>query len=134
MTIPIRGFTERVESDDHRQTHLCHYLAFPNTIFSCFPTHLQMWSVWPLDVDRTRLVAHHVVGPTPSGQTDEEWLTRNLRDWEHFVAVLGEDSEVLDDFAQIVRGQAYQRNIFNTAESRLTAFHREIADRLGETE
>lgn len=134
MTIPIRGFTDRVESDDHRQTHLCHYLAFPNTIFSCFPTHLQMWSVWPLGVDQTRLIAHHVVGPTPAGQTDEEWLARNLRDWEHFVAVLGEDSAVLDDFAQIVRGQAYQRNIFNTAESRLTAFHREIADRLGETE
>jgi len=140
MTIPIKGFTDRVswrarQNDgevDHRRTHLCHYLVFPNTIFSCFPTHLQMWTVWPLAVDRTRLVAHHVVGPTPPGQTDEEWEAQNLRDWEHFVTVLGEDTEVLDDFGQIVRSLGYRRNIFNTAESRLTAFHGEIAKRLGE--
>jgi hypothetical protein len=132
MTIPIRGFTDRVDSDDHRQTHLCHYLVFPNTIYSCFPTHLQMWTVWPLTVDRTQLIAHHIVGPTPAGQTDQEWEARNLRDWEHFVTVLGEDSAVLDDFSQIVRSLGYNRNMFNTAESRLTAFHEEIAKRLGE--
>ncbi|MBA3744350.1 aromatic ring-hydroxylating dioxygenase subunit alpha [Sporichthya sp.] len=132
MTIPIRGFTERVESEDHRQTHLCHYLTFPNTIFSCFPTHLQMWSAWPLAVDKTRLIAHHVVGPTPDGQTDEQWMKRNLRDWEHFVTVLGEDSEVLDDFGQLVNSLGFRRNMFNTAESRLTAFHHEVAVRLGE--
>lgn len=134
MTIPIRGFTDRVESDDHRQSHLCHYLAFPNTIFSCFPTHLQMWSAWPLAIDKTLLVAHHVVGPTPAGISDEAWEARNLRDWDHFVAVLSEDSEVLEDFGQIVRSLAYKRNLFNTAESRLTAFHAEIARRVGEAQ
>jgi phenylpropionate dioxygenase-like ring-hydroxylating dioxygenase large terminal subunit len=130
MTIPVTGFTERATSDDHRHSHVCHYLVFPNTIFSCFPTHLQMWSAWPLSPERTRLDAHHIVGPTPPGLTDEKWRRKTTRDWEQFLEVLVEDSEVINNFARTIRSKGFRRNMFNTAESRLTAFHDEVEKRL----
>lgn len=131
MTIPIRGFTERVGPQaDHRQSHLCHYLVFPNTIFSCFPTHLQMWSAWPISPTETRLCAYEVVGPPPEGTTIERWAAHNERDWQHFLNVLEEDSAVINDFARVIDSRGYTRNMFNTAESRLTSFHEQIDKRL----
>jgi hypothetical protein len=32
----------------------------------------------------------------------------------------------------VITSLGYRRNMFNTAESRLTAFHQEVAQRLGE--
>ncbi|MET8430579.1 aromatic ring-hydroxylating dioxygenase subunit alpha [Nocardia sp. NPDC004860] len=131
MTIPIRGFTDKAaEGADHRTSHLCHYLVFPNTIFSCFPTHLQMWSAWPVSVDETVLCAYQIVGPTPPGRTDEKWAKANKRDWEAFLEVVGEDSEVINDFARVIGSRGFTRNLFNTAESRLTSFHEQVEKRL----
>ena len=87
MTLPVRNYSDQAAAGaDHRSTHLCHYLAFPNTIFSCFPTHLQMWSTWPVSVSETVLSAWGVVGPAPEGVNDEKWAKRNERDWDHFLA------------------------------------------------
>jgi phenylpropionate dioxygenase-like ring-hydroxylating dioxygenase large terminal subunit len=132
MTLPVRGLTDKVGGDDPRRSHICHYLAFPNTIFSCFPTHLQMWSAWPVSVEETLLCAYEVVGPTPEGMTDEQWARANERDWKHFLDVLVEDSDVIDGFAKVTRSRGFHRVMFNTAESRLTAFHAEIAQRVGD--
>lgn len=131
MTLPLRGFTERSSSSDHRESHICHYLAFPNTIFSCFPTHLQMWSAWPVSPTRTILQAWGIVGPTPEGMSDEQWTGQNDRDWQHFLAVLHEDAAVINDFGTVVHSKGFRRNMFNTAESRLTAFHAEVNSRVG---
>jgi phenylpropionate dioxygenase-like ring-hydroxylating dioxygenase large terminal subunit len=130
MTIPVKGLTDRVRHDDHRQTHICHYLAFPNTIFSCFPNHLQMWSAWPVSVDETELVAYQFSGPTPAGMDEAAWARRTSRDWKSFLEVLDEDTEVVNDFAKVIGSKGYRRNMFNTAESRLTAFHDEVEKRL----
>jgi choline monooxygenase len=131
MTIPIRGFTDRAtDSSDHRSSHLCHYLVFPNTIFSCFPTHLQMWSAWPISPDETQLCAYEVVGPPPPGKTPEEWVAHNQRDWQHFQDVLTEDSEVINNFARVIGSRGLTRNMFNTAESRLTSFHEQVEKQL----
>lgn len=130
MTLPVRGLTDRATSTDHRRTHICHYLAFPNTIFSCFPDHLQMWSAWPLSPDETLLCAYQLAGPTPAGMTAEKWARSNERDWKQFLDVLVEDSEVINGFSKVARSKGFTRNMFNTAESRLTAFHDEIAKRL----
>ncbi|MFC9427010.1 aromatic ring-hydroxylating dioxygenase subunit alpha [Streptomyces sp. NPDC056987] len=135
MTLPIRGYTERAKAtDDHRASHLCHYLVFPNTIFSCFPTHLQMWSAWPVSVDETELCAYEVVGPPPAGKTAEQWDRHNRRDWQQFLDVLNEDAEVINDISTVIGSLGFRGSMFNTAESRLTAFHREIARRIGEEE
>lgn len=127
MTLPLKGFTERFGDVDHRLKHICHYLAFPNTIFSCFPTHLQSWNIWPVSVDKTLFTAWGVVGPTPEGVTDEEWQRQNQRDWDHFVAVSAEDAEVLNDWGSVSHSLGASNYMFNTAESRLTAFHAEVA-------
>jgi phenylpropionate dioxygenase-like ring-hydroxylating dioxygenase large terminal subunit len=132
MTLPVRGFTERADPQaDHRTSHVCHYLAFPNTIFSCFPTHLQMWSAWPISPTKTVLEAYGVIGPTPAGMDDEKWKRQNDRDWAHFIKVTEEDSEVINGFGTVSRSLGFRRNMFNTAESRLTAFHAEISARAG---
>lgn len=132
MTLPVRGFTDKIEDQsDHRKSHVCHYLAFPNTIFSCFPTHLQMWTVWPVSPTKTILEAYGVVGPTPEGMDPEKWKRHNDRDWKHFMAVVAEDSEVINGFGTVTRSLGFERNMFNTAESRLTAFHTEISKRAG---
>lgn len=131
MTLPLKGFTERMGDVDHRLKHICHYLAFPNTIFSCFPTHLQTWNIWPVSVDKTLFTAWGVVGPTPEGLSDEEWSAQNERDWNHFCAVSAEDAEVLNDWGSVSHSLGARQYMFNTAESRLTAFHQEVANRAG---
>ena len=130
MTLPVRGLTDKVESTDHRRNHICHYLVFPNTIFSCFPTHLQMWSAWPVSPGETVLCAYQLNGPAPDGMTEEQWTRRTERDWKQFLEVLDEDSGVINDFAKVIGSKGFRRTMFNTAESRLTAFHDEIAARL----
>jgi choline monooxygenase len=126
MTLPVKGL-ETSGSEDHHQSNICHYLAFPNTIFSCFPNHLQMWSAWPVDVNTTVLEVYQLVGPTPDGLTDAKWAAYSERNWQQFLEVLDEDSEVINSFDTVVRSKGYRRNIFNTAESRLTAFHEEVS-------
>jgi choline monooxygenase len=131
MTLPLRGFTERIEDDDHQKKSICHYLVFPHTIFSCFPTHLQMWSAWPIEPRKTVLTACQMMGPTPKGMSDEDWAQQGDRDWRHFMSVLAEDVEVINGFEKTMDSIAYRRNIFSTAESRLTAFHEEVNRRAG---
>jgi choline monooxygenase len=131
MTLPLHGFTDTIESDDHQQKNICHYLAFPHTIFSCFPTHLQMWSAWPVSPQKTVLRAYQLMGPTPAGLTDKRWAEQGERDWRHFVEVLGEDVEVINGLGDVIDSLGYKRNLFNTAESRLTAFHDEVNRRAG---
>ncbi len=130
MTVPVKGFTDRYGDVDHRLKTICHYLAFPNTIFSCFPTHLQTWNIWPVSVGKTLVTAWGVVGPAPEGTSEEEWQRQNQRDWDHFVAVSAEDAEVLNDWGSVSHSLGATQYMFNTAESRLTAFHQEIARRV----
>jgi phenylpropionate dioxygenase-like ring-hydroxylating dioxygenase large terminal subunit len=132
MTLPIAGYTEKFGSQvDHHEGNLCHYLCFPNTIFSCFPTHLQMWSAWPVSPTRTVLVAWGLVGPAPKGLTEEEWAERSDRNWAHFLNVSAEDAKVINDFGTVAHSLGFKRNMFNTAESRLSAFYDEIVRRVG---
>jgi phenylpropionate dioxygenase-like ring-hydroxylating dioxygenase large terminal subunit len=130
MTLPIRDFTEKRAATDHRESHVCHYLAFPNSIFSCFPTHLQMWSAWPVSISETILNAWGIVGPAPAGVSEEKWASQNERDWDHFVNVLKEDTAVINGWGTVANSLGFRRCMFNTAESRLTAFHAEVGKRI----
>jgi choline monooxygenase len=130
MTIPVKGLTDRhPDGADHRAAHITHYLAFPNTIYSNFPTHLQTWTIWPVGERRTHFIAYGMVGPAPAGVTEEQWAKRNQRDWEHFEAVSREDIGVINGWGSVARSLGQRDYLFNTAEGRLTAFHREVARR-----
>jgi phenylpropionate dioxygenase-like ring-hydroxylating dioxygenase large terminal subunit len=131
MTLPVNKFTEQAGPEaDHRLSHVCHYLAFPNTIFSCFPAHLQMWSAWPVSPTKTILDAWGLVGPTPKGMSVEKWDRQNERDWTHFLRVVGEDANVINELGKLHSSRGYKRNMFCTAEGRLTAFHAEVSRRV----
>jgi hypothetical protein len=93
-----------------------------------------MWSAWPVSIDETLMCLYEVVGPPPAGLTEEKWERHNQRDWDQFLEVLEEDAGVVNNFAKVIGSLGFRRNMFNTAESRLTAFHAEVARRLGETE
>jgi len=135
MALPVAGFTERLGPQaDHHAANVCHYTAFPNTIFSCFPTHLQMWSVWPVSPEKTVLSAWGIVGPTPEGLSEREWQERNDRDWAHFMRVMSEDTSVINRLSTVSHSAGLKRLMFNTAESRLTAFHREVLQIVGGVE
>jgi phenylpropionate dioxygenase-like ring-hydroxylating dioxygenase large terminal subunit len=132
MTIPVKGLTDRLPDDaDHRAAHITHYLAFPNTIYSNFPTHLQTWSIWPRGVDKTHFIAYGMVGPAPEGMPEDTWIKRNDRDWAHFESVAREDTAVINSWGTVAHSLGQKDYIFNTAEGRLSAFHSEIARRTG---
>lgn len=131
MSIPVKGMTERAgEGADHRASHITHYLAFPNTIFSCFPTHLQTWNIWPVSATETHFTAWGMVGPCPEGISEEKWQRQTARDWQNFLDVSAEDSAVINGWGKVANSIAQRQYMFNQAEGRLTAFHREIARRL----
>jgi len=132
MSIPVKGLTDRAgEGADHRAAQITHYLAFPNTFFSCFPTHLQTWNIWPVSPTQTHFTAWGMVGPCPDGVTEDKWKRQNERDWQNFVDVSTEDTAVINGWGKVAHSLGQKRYMFNTAEGRLTAFHREIATRLG---
>jgi choline monooxygenase len=126
MSIPVRGYTEQREGLGHQASMICHYLAFPNTIYSCFPTHLQMWSTWPISPLESEMVAFQLEGPAPEGVDMEKWNERRARDWMQFVGVLEEDMQVINDSATVINSLGFRRSLFSTAESRLTAFHEQL--------
>ena len=43
------------------------------------------------------------VGPTPLGMSDEAWLKRNERVWQHFVDVTLEDSAVIIGWGTVAK-------------------------------
>jgi phenylpropionate dioxygenase-like ring-hydroxylating dioxygenase large terminal subunit len=126
MELPLRGFTERLQHEHHQKRSICHYLAFPHTIFSCFPTHLQMWTAWPVAHDRTVVAAYQMMGAPPKGMDAAKWARQGDRDWANFMAVFDEDVEIINGFPTTMSSLGYRRNLFSTAESRLTAFHEEV--------
>jgi choline monooxygenase len=77
------------------------------------------------------LMAYQMMGAPPPGMTAEKWAQQGDRDWKHFLTVLAEDAEVVNGFAKTIDSIGYRRSIFNTAESRLTAFHDEVNRRAG---
>lgn len=124
MAIPVRKYGEHPDPDgDHRETMLCHYLAFPNTIFNCFPTHVQAFSSWPVGPRETVLTAYGFLAAPPEGTSLERWHERGDRDWRHFCSVVAEDEEVLGDAGRVYDSLGFTRNMFNAAEGRITAFH-----------
>lgn len=134
MAIPVRKEYDEVDAvleNDHRKTMLCHYLSFPNTIFNCFPDHVQVFSAWPAGPRSTVLTAYGLVAPPADGIDPERYGRRADRDWEHFCSVVQEDVDVLEAAGEIYDSLGFTRNMFNAAEGRLTAYHEAMNARAG---
>lgn len=132
MTLPIANFTaDAGPQTNHHEANVRHYTAFPNTIFSCFPAHLQIWSVWPISQQRTLLTAWGAAGPAPAGLSEEKWSEQSDRSWGHFLDALSEDSQALNDLGATARSCRFERGLVNPAEGRLTVFQHEVMRRVG---
>ena len=91
---------------------------------------MQTWNIWPVSPTETHFTAWGMVGPCPEGVTEEKWQRQNERDWQNFVDVSSEDAAVINGWGKVANSLGQKRYMFNTAEGRLTAFHREVAKRL----
>lgn len=133
MAIPVRRYLDRMGPDqDHRKTMLCHYLAFPNTIFNAFPTHVQIFSAWPDGPRATELSAYGALAPCPDGVAQDAYHQRGDKGWENFRQVVLEDVGVLEDAGRVYDSIGFKRQMFNAAEGRLTAFHQAVNSRAGQ--
>jgi choline monooxygenase len=133
ISIPLRRYPgPHAPHLDRRDVTLCHFFTFPNTIFNCFPTLAQCFSAWPTGPRSTTLTAWSMSPPRPADVDEAQWRRRADRNWENFCEVVEEDRTVLAAAGRVHGSKGYRRNIFNAAEGRLTAFHREIAERVGE--
>jgi hypothetical protein len=63
--------------------------------------------------------------------TEDEWAERSDRNWSHFLSVVSEDTKIINDSGTVARSLGFKRNMFNTAESRLSAFYDEVMRRVG---
>lgn len=129
MVIPLRRKQQAgiYPTDDHRGHMLCHYLAFPNAIFNCFPTMLEVFVVWPQGLNESVLEAFFFV-KQGSHADDDASIEAS---WQNFCEVVGEDVAVLNQAGRVAQSLGYARNMFNRAESRLTAFHERVAKLTG---
>lgn len=133
MAIPVR---KKYQLDatfphDHRKTMLCHYLAFPNTIFNCFPDHIQVFTAWPDGPRATILNAWGFVAPASDSVDPVALRKRADADWEHFCAVVLEDVGVLEAAGEVYESLGFTRNMFNAAEGRLTEYHASMNELAG---
>ena len=134
LAVPVSRKSEHLgglPEGDHRKTMLCHYLAFPNTIFNCFPDLVQMFTAWPAGPRATVLTAWGLIAPPAPGVDLERHRKRSDREWEHFCAVVEEDVDVLEAAGEIYDSLGFTRNMFNAAEGRLTAYHQAMNERAG---
>ena len=130
MAIPVRRYLDVARPDqDHREHMLCHYLAFPNTIFNAFPTHVQIFSAWPDGPRATVLSAYGGLAPRAEDIDEATWSRRGDEGWEQFLEVVLEDVAVLEDAGRVYDSLGFRRQMFNAAEGRLTAFHHAVNER-----
>ena len=117
-----RNVEEVYRTQDHQATAVCHYLAFPNSIFDCFPTHIQMFTPIPTGVGTTKYEAWNLI--QPGG--DDEFLKQMDAYWEHFCWVADEDLRVAAEAGATAHSRGYRRSLFNDRECRLTHFHQVV--------
>jgi choline monooxygenase len=112
---------------DHRRHAYCHYSVFPNSIFSCFPTHAQVMSMVPMGVDATELRVMIIANRlAPAGVAQDKYERRMATGVDHFAAIASEDVALLSRLAATRTSLGYRQNIFGSLEARLSRFHQVI--------
>ena len=92
--------------------------VFPNTIFNCNPTHIQMFMPVPVDALNSVYTAWFLV--QPGG--DQEFLDDMMQRWEYFCGVADEDLYAATQVGATSQSMGYTRNIMNERECRIPHF------------
>ena len=114
-----------VAGEDLRRVY--YYLVFPNLLLSLHPDYAMAHTLWPQDVDLTRVVCEWYFSPEAEGQPGvnpndavEFWDLTNRQDWEICAQTqLG------------VGSRAYAPALYSGQESLLAAFDQEVLRALG---
>jgi len=127
MVVPYKGVLPKLkEMRDHQSLAICHYTVFPTAVFNNNPTHVQLFRVVPLAVDRTRFETWELQYD-PKG--DAEYLDGVTKHWGRLKVVVAEDVEIYGEVSAARRSSAYSKNRLNDHECKITHFH-EVVQRM----
>jgi Rieske 2Fe-2S family protein len=111
--------------DDRRRVY--YYSVFPNLLLTLLPDYAMCHTLWPLAVDRTRIVCEWLFAPEAASAVGDGikdavdfWDRTNRQDWH-----------VCELAQQGVSSRAYVPGPYNVQESLLAAFDRELLAALG---
>jgi len=109
--------------DDRRRVY--YYSVFPNLFLTLLPDYALCHTLWPVALDRTRIVCEWLFAPEAAGSEDardavEFWDRTNRQDWH-----------VCELAQQGVSSRAYVPGPYSVQESLLAAFDREVLAALG---
>jgi choline monooxygenase len=129
--LPIRGrYEQALERNDFRRGVVNHTSIFPGTVYNCLPNNMHVTTAWPVAPRESVLVAWGL-NLRPEDGGDEKWTERTDGEWDHFCRVIDEDVAILTDLGRLSRSRGYTRNIYNSAEGRITTFHEAVAEMTG---
>ncbi len=111
-------------SEEHRRS-VQYYAIFPNLLLSLHPDYMMLHTLWPLAVDRTRIVCEWHFHPAEMANTNfiaddviEFWDTTNREDWA--VAELSQSG---------IQSRAYTPGPYSPREELLHAFDQVVRQR-----
>lgn len=129
MVVPLAALDidSAPEPVEHRQYADCQYLLFPSAFLNMFPDQGNLITVHPIDVDRTICQGHVVARrEAPEGVGQTEWERSVESSIGLMDRIMGEDLGIAGEIAANRHSFAYQRNLYNTLECRIGAFHRQV--------
>jgi phenylpropionate dioxygenase-like ring-hydroxylating dioxygenase large terminal subunit len=123
--VPRTEHLDKLADDwDHHQYAICHYVVFPNTVFNCNPTHVQLFDPIPLEVDRTRFLCWELIYPGDESDPEyAEYLDKTMTHWNTLKDVVAEDISMYDLLARTKRSSGYTQNILSERECKIAHYH-----------
>ena len=112
---------------EHRQFADCQYLLFPGAFLNMFPDQGNLITVYPIDEHRTFCQGYVVARKTaPEGIDYETWDKSVERSIGLMDRIMEEDLSIAAEIGASKHSFGYLKNIYNTLECRITAFHRQV--------
>jgi hypothetical protein len=127
--VPRAERREQLEQGwDHHQNAICHYVVFPNTVFNCNPTHVQVFNPIPIDVDRTRFLCWELIYPGDRNDPEyEAYYQDTMVHWDHLKQVVGEDIDIYQQLERTKRSSGYTHHVLSERECKIAHYHETMA-------
>lgn len=131
MVVPLdpKSLAELQRTGDHLANATCHYVVFPNSVFNNLPDHLQLFQPIPTGPHTTRFVCWELKYKDGDAAYDER-----VRNWWELILkpIVEQDVHVFRELSKTRESMGYRANRFNERECKPTAYHEEMARRVGD--
>ncbi len=112
---------------EHRQYADCQYLLFPCAFLNMFPDQGYLVTVYPIDEQRTICQGHVVARKTaPEGMDYETWDESVKTSMGVMDLIMADDLSVAAEIDAMKHSFGLSKNLYNTLECRISAFHRQV--------